>query len=143
MKILISSCLLGCKCRYDGITQKQNDLHKLIENNYIIPFCPEQAGGLPTPRKPCEILNNKIVSQDNEDFTNNFTSGAIETLRICKLYNIKYAILKSKSPSCGYGKIYDGTFSKTLINGNGITAKLLSDNGIKIYNELNYIEIFN
>ncbi|WP_100065242.1 DUF523 domain-containing protein [Miniphocaeibacter massiliensis] len=141
MKILISSCLLGCNCRYDGNTQKQNELHKLIKNNYVIPFCPEQAGGLSTPRKPCELLNGKVINNIGEDMTNMLLKGANETLKICKLYNIEHAILKSKSPSCGYGLIYDGTFSKTLIEGNGITAKLLSNNGIKIFSELNYTDL--
>ena len=142
MKILISSCLLGCNCRYDGNSQKQNELHKLIDSNYLIPFCPEQAAGLPTPRKPCEILNNRVISSSGEDFTDIFKQGAKETLKICKLYNIEYAILKAKSPSCGYGKIHDGTFTGTLIEGTGITAKLLKDNGIQVFNELNYNKLF-
>lgn len=143
MKILVSACLLGCKCRYDGNLQKPNDIHKLIENNYIVPFCPEQAGGLETPRIPCEIVNNRVLNKDGKDKTKEFFLGANEALNICKLFNIEYAILKAKSPSCGYGKIYDGSFGGKLINGNGITAELLNKNGIKILNEDNYKEFLN
>ena len=143
MKILVSACLLGCKCRYDGKLQKPNDIHKLIKNNCIVPFCPEQAGGLETPRIPCEIVNNKVLNKDGEDKTGEFVLGANEALNICKLFNIEYAILKSKSPSCGYGEIYDGSFTGTLSKGNGITAELLSKNGIKILNEDNYMNFLN
>lgn len=141
MKILVSSCLLGCKCRYDGREQKVNISNFISEDFCLIPFCPEQAGGLPTPRIPCEIVGDKIINKNGEDKTNEFVKGANEALNLCKLFNIKYAILKSRSPSCGFGKIYDGTFSNNLITGNGITANLLNNKGIKIYNENNFKNI--
>ncbi len=141
MRILISSCLLGCKCRHDGKIQKDNEIYKLIDDNYIVPFCPEQAGGLSTPRNPCEILNNKVIDSNNRDYTEQFMKGAKEALKLCNLFNIEYAILKSKSPSCGYGLIYDGSFSGGLVEGNGLTSQLLNDHKIKIYNELNYKNI--
>ncbi|HHX67141.1 MAG: DUF523 domain-containing protein [Miniphocaeibacter sp.] len=141
MKILVSSCLLGCKCRYDGREQKVNISNFISDDFCLIPFCPEQAGGLPTPRIPCEIVGDKIINKNGEDKTKEFVKGANEALNLCNLFNIKYAILKSKSPSCGFGKIYDGTFSNNLIKGKGITANLLNNNGIKIFNENNFENI--
>ncbi|MDD3302740.1 MAG: DUF523 domain-containing protein [Candidatus Gracilibacteria bacterium] len=143
-KILVSSCLLGLKTRYDGKTQKS--LIDLIKKKDILFFCPEQGGGLATPRKPAEIEvgktakdvilgNGKIINSAGEDVTKEFLKGAFETLNICKIFLVKYAILKSKSPSCGYKKVYDGTFKGNLIDGNGITTELLEQNGIKIFTE--------
>lgn len=142
MKILVSACLLGCNCRYDSKTQNKNLKNYLPGNYCIIPFCPEQAGGLSTPRIPCEIIDNQVINKVGEDKTKEFLKGAEETLNICKLLNIKTAILKSKSPSCGFGEIYDGSFSNKIINGNGITSDLLFKNSIKIYNENNFIDFF-
>ena len=93
-------------------------------------------GGLSTPRTPSELVNNKVLTKDGIDVTNNYIKGAEEVLYLAKLFNIKKALLKSKSPSCGKGKIYDGTFNNNLIDGNGITTKLLIDNGINVINEL-------
>ena len=135
MNILISGCLLGLKCRYDGKEKKLPEIEKLIEVYNLIPVCPEQLGGLPTPRVPAERVNNKVVNQAGVDVTKEYQLGAEEALKIAKLYNCKKAILKEKSPSCGCGKIYDGTFSKNLIVGNGVTADLLLKNGIEIFGE--------
>ena len=135
MNILISGCLLGLKCRYDAKEKKLPEIEKLIEVYNLIPVCPEQLGGLPTPRIPAERVNNKVVNQAGVDVTKEYQLGAEEALKIAKLYNCKKAILKEKSPSCGCGKIYDGTFSKNLIVGNGITADLLLKNGIEIFGE--------
>lgn len=135
MNILISGCLLGLKCRYDGKEKKLPEIEKLIEVYNLIPVCPEQLGGLPTPRIPAERVNNKVVNQAGVDVTKEYQLGAEEALKIAKLYNCKKAILKEKSPSCGCGKIYDGTFSKNLIVGNGVTADLLLKNGIEIFGE--------
>ena len=135
MNILISGCLLGLKCRYDGKEKKLPEIEKLIEIYNLIPVCPEQLGGLPTPRIPAERVNNKVVNQAGVDVTKEYQLGAEEALKIAKLYNCKKAILKEKSPSCGCGKIYDGTFSKNLIVGNGVTADLLLKNGIEIFGE--------
>jgi len=135
MNILISGCLLGLKCRYDGKEKKLPEIEKLIEVYNLIPVCPEQLGGLPTPRIPAERVINKVVNQAGVDVTKEYQLGAEEALKIAKLYNCKKAILKEKSPSCGCGKIYDGTFSKNLIVGNGVTADLLLKNGIEIFGE--------
>ena len=135
MNILISGCLLGLKCRYDAKEKKLPEIEKLIEIYNLIPVCPEQLGGLPTPRVPAERVNNKVVNQAGVDVTKEYQLGAEEALKVAKLYNCKKAILKEKSPSCGCGKIYDGTFSKNLIVGNGITADLLLKNGIEIFGE--------
>lgn len=137
-KIIISACLLGCPCRYDG---KKNEIlleiQKIIDDPLIelIPVCPEQLGGLPTPRIASEINKDKVINQEGVDVTKEFYKGAEETLKIAKTNKCKKAILKSKSPSCGYGKVYDGSFTRTLIDGNGITTRLLLKNNIKIFTE--------
>lgn len=133
--VLISSCLLGTNCRYDGKNCFAEDISLLKDKCLLIPICPEQMGGLSTPRYPSEIQNGKVINSNNIDVTKEYKKGAEASLAYAKLNNIKYAILKSKSPSCGLNKIYDGTFSKKLIDGNGITAQLLIDNGIKVYTE--------
>lgn len=135
MNILISGCLLGLKCRYDGKEKKLPEIEKLIELHNLIPICPEQLGGLPTPRIPAERVKDKVINQDGVDVTKEYQLGAEEALKIAKLYNCKKAILKEKSPSCGCGKIYDGTFSRNLIVGNGVTAELLLKNGIEVFGE--------
>ncbi|MCJ7855696.1 DUF523 domain-containing protein [Lachnospiraceae bacterium NSJ-143] len=135
MAVLISACLLGICCRYDCKAKKNQMACKLAQKEILIPVCPEQLGGRPTPRKPVEILNGRVTESDGTDHTDEFIRGAVETLKIAQINNIKTAVLKSNSPSCGFGKIYDGTFSKTLTDGNGITAELLSKNGVKILNE--------
>ena len=135
MNILISGCLLGLKCRYDGKEKKLPEIEELIELYNLIPVCPEQLGGLPTPRIPAERVKDRVITQAGADVTKEYQLGAKEALKIAKLYNCKKAILKEKSPSCGCGKIYDGTFSKNLIVGNGITADLLLKNGIEIFGE--------
>ncbi|MDO6994041.1 DUF523 domain-containing protein [Brachyspira innocens] len=143
MNILVSACLLGVKCRYDGNDNKSDILIKLISKGYnLIPICPEQLGGLPTPRKPAEIINRNVINKDNEDVTENFINGANEVLKLSKLYNAELAILKERSPSCGFGEIYDGTFNKVLIKGNGICADLLSNNNVKIIGECKIKEYF-
>ena len=134
-KILVSACLMGLFCRYDG-KSNQSERVKQLQNKYIfIYICPECEGGLPIPRNPSEIKNGKVINNIGVDNTCFFVKGAEHALEIAKKYGIKKAILKSKSPSCGKGLIYDGSFSKTLINGNGITAELLINNGIEVYTE--------
>lgn len=130
--ILISSCLLGINTKYNAKNNYSYIIDKLIPLFNFVPACSEQMGGLTTPRKKVEILNDEVITEDRINCTNQFNLGANETLKICKKFNIKYAILKSKSPSCGYGKIYDGSFSGNLIDGNGITSELLKNNNIKI-----------
>ena len=132
---LCSACLLGIKCRYDGETKPDQRILDLAKKETLIPICPEQLGGLPTPRTPSEKVGEKILTQDNQDFTKKFQKGAEETLKIAKLFNITEAILKQKSPSCGCGKIYDGTFTGTIIEGDGVTTKLLKQPNIKVVSE--------
>ncbi|MBS4536270.1 DUF523 domain-containing protein [Clostridium sp. D2Q-14] len=137
---LISACLVGVNCRYNGKDNLNEKVLDFMRNNETIIVCPEQLGGLRTPRFPAEIVGidgkkKIVVDNKNTDVTKEFYKGAYEVLKIAKLYNIKGAILKSKSPSCGYGKIYDGSFSNKLIVGKGVTAEILEKNGIKIYTE--------
>lgn len=131
-KILISACLAGVNCKYNGKNNKNEKIIELIKNNDVILVCPEQLGGLKTPRVPAEIIKNKVITKDEIDVTKEYQKGAEEVLKIAKQFDIKKAILKSKSPSCGKSKIYDGTFSNKLINGDGVTTKLLKQNGIKV-----------
>lgn len=129
--VLVSSCLIGLKTRYDK--KSSRNIFKELNLKYnVIPFCPEQAAGLPTPRKPCEIKDGSVYNVDGVDLTKEFLDGANEALKLCKMYNIKKAYLKSKSPSCGKGKIYDGSFSGVLIDGDGIVTKLLEENEIEV-----------
>lgn len=150
MKILISSCLLGEDVRYDGnnssiaftpsftFSIKELFMDILCENE-IYSFCPEVAGGLSIPRASSEIIKNDkpfiVKNEKGDDVTINFLLGAKKALDICKEENIKVALLKAKSPSCGNKQIYDGTFSSKLIDGQGLTARLLEENGVKVFNE--------
>lgn len=135
MKILISACLLGFACRYDGKSKPHPKAVKLSETEELYPFCPECMGGLPTPRPPAEIQGDRVVNAEKVDVTAQYRKGAEEALRLCKTLGITKAILKAKSPSCGKGAVYDGSFSKTLREGNGITADLLIANGIEVLTE--------
>lgn len=134
MKI-VSACLAGIKCRYDGKANPCPKVIDLVRRGEAIPLCPEQLGGLPTPRLPAEIKNGKVVRQNGEDVTVQFLRGAREAYNIAKLTNCEEAILKSRSPSCGSCKIYDGTFSKTITSGDGVFAKLLKEKNISILTE--------
>ena len=134
-KVLVSACLLGIKVRFDGKSKANEELIEKLNNYEFIPVCPEVWGGLPTPRVPSEIINDKVINKDGIDVTDNYMRGAIETLELARKFNIKKAILKSKSPSCGKGKIYDGSFTGTLVDGNGITTRLLIENGIEVLTE--------
>ena len=150
MKILVSSCLLGEDVRYDGANSsvaynpkvsfslKELFMDILCENE-IYSLCPEVKGGLATPREPAEIISRekpfKVETINKEDVTINFLLGAKKALELCEEEGIKVALLKSKSPSCGNEKIYDGSFSGTLVEAQGLSAKLLEENGIKIFNE--------
>lgn len=134
-KILVSACLLGLNCKYNGGNNEKEKVLKYLEDKEIIPVCPEIFGGLTTPRAASEIRGDKVVNILGEDVTANFQRGAEETLKLAKKFGIKKALLKTKSPSCGKDKIYDGTFTNTLIAGEGITAKLLNENNIEIISE--------
>lgn len=143
--MLISSCLLGINCKYNGGNNLKPEFIKLMKEGKVIPICPEQLGGAPTPRVPCEIvggngydvLNGKarVINKLGEDVTELFQSGAKEVLKIAANADITQAVLKERSPSCGVMKIYDGSFTGKTIWGIGVTAALLSSNGIKLYTE--------
>lgn len=145
MMIMVSACLCGINTKYNGGNNISQNVLELIKKEGIIPICPEQLGGLATPRKSCEIyggtggdvLTRKaiVITSDGKNVTDNFLKGAYETLDIAKVFNVKKAILKSKSPSCGYNRIYDGSFKKNVISGNGVTAELLIKNKIKVFTE--------
>lgn len=142
---LCSACLLGIKCRYDGKSKPNEKVLALSKKEVLIPICPEQFGGQSTPRPNAEIKDGdgltvldkkaKVVESNGNDVTHSFIDGAEEVLKLAKLFNMKEAILKQRSPSCGSGQIYDGTFSKTLIKGDGVTTALLKRNGIKVISE--------
>ncbi|MTK54546.1 MAG: DUF523 domain-containing protein [Paludibacter sp.] len=132
---LCSSCLLGLVCRYNGESVPHEKVLRLAEEEVLIPVCPEQMGGLPTPRPAVELKNGRAITSDGEDITANFEAGARQVLEIARLYGIATVILKQRSPSCGCGQVYDGNFSGSVVPGNGITAQLLLDNGIKVLTE--------
>ena len=134
MKI-VSACLAGTNCRYDGSNSLNEKVANLVKEGKAIPLCPEQLGGLPTPRKPCEQKGDRVYDKSGNDLTDLFYNGAGGVLKLAKLLNCKEAILKSYSPSCGCGKVYDGTFTHTIVKGYGVTAKLLQDNGINVKTE--------
>jgi uncharacterized protein YbbK (DUF523 family) len=131
-KILVSACLLGVNCKYDGGNNSSKEIDEFLKDYEIIPICPEIMGGLPTPRLAAEAKGNRVINTEGQDVTRNFQKGAEETLFLAKKYDVKKALLKARSPSCGNGKVYDGTFTKTLIDGDGITTKKLKENGIEI-----------
>ena len=135
MNILVSACLLGTDCKYNGGNNFNKKVSYLADRHTIIPVCPEKLGGLPIPRPPAEIKCGRVINKDGEDVTKAFITGAEAVLKIAKKYDCKIAVLKANSPSCGSGKIYDGNFNKTLISGNGICAKMLIDNNIKVLTE--------
>ena len=129
---IVSACLCGINCKYNGRNNLNPAVLKLVKEGKAIPVCPEQLGGLPTPRIPSERKDGKVINKEGIDVTKNFQDGANEVLKLCKELNIKTCILKSKSPSCGYGEIYDGNFNGTLVNGNGVLTDMLIDNGIEV-----------
>ncbi|MBE5929486.1 MAG: DUF523 domain-containing protein [Lachnospiraceae bacterium] len=137
MRILVSACLLGVNCRYNGIPKEDAAVKGLLSRKDIalIPVCPEQLGGLPTPRTPSERKGDGVVSSEGEDRTEAFNRGALEALRLAKLYGCEAAILKERSPSCGNKEVYDGSFTGIVVPGEGVTAELLRKNGVKVFGE--------
>ena len=135
MTILVSACLLGCPCRYDGKSKPNPAVLALMDKHTLIPICPEQMGGLATPRVPAERKDGGVFTERGGDVTEQYRRGAEEALRLAELYGCKYAILKERSPSCGSGQIYDGSFSRRLIEGDGVTAQLLKAHGITVLGE--------
>jgi len=148
-KILISSCLVGINCRYDSKPNTSDKLLDLVKDGKAIFMCPEQTGGLSTPREPAEIElgknardvlegNGKVITKSGKNVTKEYIEGAQATLNLCKNLNVTVAILKARSPACSSSSVYDGTFSGSKISGNGITAELLKQKGIEVYDEENF-----
>ena len=135
--LLISRCLLGDPCRYDGKSKplSAETLQTLRERYKLIPVCPEVLGGLPTPRTPSERQGDRVVMKTGADVTEEYRRGAEATLQTAQENQVCAAVLKERSPSCGKGEIYDGSFTGTLKEGNGVTAELLLENGIPVYGE--------
>ena len=140
-KLLISACLLGENCKYNGGNNYNAAVEALKERCDFVPVCPEQDGGLPTPRTPSERLRGRVVSKDGKDVTAQFTKGAQLALEAALENGCKTALLKERSPSCGCGTIYDGSFSGTVVPGDGVTAELLKQHGITIYGESQITEL--
>lgn len=134
-RILVSACLLGVKCRYKGDGCPDERIKALAAGHELIPVCPEQAGGLPTPRHPSERRGSSVYTDDGTEVTKEYKKGAETALYLARLLNADLAILKSKSPSCGRGLIYDGSFTGRTTEGDGVTAELLTANGIRVYTE--------
>ena len=135
MNLLVSACLLGVNCRYDGGCRTDRTVTRLAGRFGLVPVCPEQMGGLPTPRPPVELCEGRAVTRQGLDVTDRFLRGAQEALKLARLCGCRYAVLKSKSPSCGCGLRYDGTFSGGLTSGDGLTAELLRRSGIVVLHE--------
>ena len=132
---MVSACLLGLACRYDGRSVEYGEILALREKYNLIPICPEIYGGLPTPRTPSERMGERVISRDGKDNTESYLTGARQTLRLAELFNCKIAILKERSPSCGKGLIYDGSFTGALTEGDGVTAEYLVARGIRVIGE--------
>ena len=133
--ILISACLLGASCRYDGGSKPVLSVEALMGRYQLVPVCPEQLGGLPTPREPSERQGDSVVMKSGIDVTEQYRRGAEQALHLARVFGCKKAVLKERSPSCGSGTIYDGTFSGGLTAGDGVTAALLREKGITVYGE--------
>ena len=140
--ILVSACLLGKSCRYDGKSKPCERVIALSNTYNLIPICPEVMGGLPTPRTPSEICGELVLMKDGRDVTENYNCGAKKALEIASENACTVAILKEKSPSCGRGLIHNGKFDGGLIEGYGIAAKLLKQEGIRILGESEITEDF-
>ena len=138
--ILVSKCLAGEYCRWDGGTNLVPELKALVESGSAVTVCPEESGGLSTPRNPSEILDGRVFSKTGEDVTGCFRKGAEAALRVFEGNHCEYAVLKAKSPSCGCGLIHNGKFDGGLVAGNGVTAQLLLDRGYHVITEAEWLE---
>ena len=131
MKIAVSACLLGENCKYNGGNNYSDKLAKFLEWHEVVGVCPEVLGGLPTPREAAEIVDGIVKRKDGISVDKEFRKGAERALKIVKEQNVDLVILQSRSPSCGVNVIYDGTFSKTMISGDGVFVRLLKEGGIR------------
>ena len=138
--LLISACLLGENCKYNGGNNAlpEDKLSALREHYRLVPVCPERDGGLPTPRLPSERLGERVVNRAGEDVTETFRRGAVLALKTAEREGCRLALLKERSPSCGSGRIYDGSFSSTVIPGDGITAEALKKSGLAVFGETEF-----
>lgn len=132
-KLFVSACLLGEKCRYDGKDNLLKCIQQLEEKYELVSLCPEVAGGLPTPRLPCERMGSQVINKNGEDKTKEFQKGALQAAAFIQQLGIKKALLQERSPSCGVYLIYDGSFSNHLIKGQGVTKQALLPLGLTIY----------
>lgn len=132
---IVSACLAGINCKYNGGNSANEKVIRLVREGMAIPVCPEQLAGFGVPREQAEIRTGRVFTKSGRDVTAEFQKGAEEMLRIAKMAGVKEAILKARSPSCGKGQIYGGSFSKKLVEGNGIAAELLMRNGIAVLTE--------
>ena len=133
--ILVSACLLGAACKYSGGDNLCPQIAAMAQDHALVPVCPEQLGGLPTPRTPSERQGDRVVTKDGRDVTDAYLRGAQEALKLSKLFGCDTAILKARSPSCGARAIYDGSFTGTVVPGDGVTAELLQASGIRVLTE--------
>ena len=134
-KLLISACLLGIPCRYDGKSKQAELPPELYEKYELIPVCPEIYGGLPTPRIPSERVGDRVLNARGEDVTAQYLRGAECAYAFCERFDCRIALLKERSPSCGKGRIYDGSFSGTLTDGDGVACEYLLERGVKVFGE--------
>ena len=141
MNLNVSACLLGVPCRYDGRSKGVPRLAQRLNGCTLYPVCPEVLGGLPTPRTPAERAGDKVLTRDGRDVTQAYRRGALEALRIARENGCTAALLKERSPSCGCGLIYDGSFSGALVPGNGVAAELLERCGIRVLGESRLAEL--
>lgn len=142
MNVLISACLLDVGCRYNGAALPMTDeIRRLMQTHTLIPVCPEQLGGLCTPRPPSELQNGRVMACNGQDVTSQFETGANEALALAKAFGCSWAVLKERSPSCGSAYVYDGTFGNEVIKGQGVTTSLLRQAGITVVNETQTDEI--
>jgi uncharacterized protein YbbK (DUF523 family) len=148
--ILLSACLCGVNCKYNGGNNTYPFLLDMSKNDDVLLVCPEEKGGLSTPRKPCEIVGGtgaevlegtaRVINSDQMDVTENFVAGAYKVLDLARANQVDLAVLQDRSPSCGAGRIYDGNFNGQLIDGDGVTAALLRRSGIKVVTATDYLQ---
>lgn len=134
-KLIISACLLGVPCRYDGKSKPISGIAELEKLAELLPICPECDGGLPTPRVPAERVGERVINREGGDVTEAYQRGAEAALALARRTDCSVALLKAKSPSCGKGTIYDGSFTGSLTAGNGVCAELLLQNGVHVFSE--------
>ena len=134
-KYLVSGCLLGHNCKYNGGNNDNAAVRAFLADKDYVVFCPERASGLPAPRLPSEIRDDKVYSKAGDDVTAEFRAGAEKALAFCRKHGVTHAVLKARSPSCGVHAVYDGTFTGAVIPGMGVTARLLAENGIELLDE--------